>query len=312
MSTAAEFCRQALRSAVAQLPSFQPDTADLTQLRCALLLYQLSDRQHWLQRLRDACRVQDFPGLEPTARGAWLELLCDAWVVDANGPFRGNAAQLSALPCSGPQAINGLLRYWRITGEASFKEHALQLLKELDNTTGPAHAAAMLAGYRATGAQELLDEARRRLARPRPETLTIGWWPLARDLLDWGAEDVVDYVQSWPNGAPPPAAQICGLAPILLPILELKIRWWEASELDEGYVAEAVTFPYPAMRMRLERRDSPGQVYFEPSLGGNHYQQLEDAGIVASLLEQMVSEVDRQGILHGARRRTSRRPIGRQ
>ena len=64
-----------------------------------------------------------------------------------------------------------------------------------------------------------------------------------------------------------------------------------------------MTFPYPALRLRFERMELPGQVRFAPSLGGEQREPLEDAGVVATLLSHLVDEVDRQSVVTATRAR---------
>ena len=108
---------------------------------------------------------------------------------------------------------------------------------------------------------------------------------------------------------PAPQDIVPALAPLCLPPLDLEVRWWDARELEEGYVAEAVTFPYPALRLKFVRRTSPGQVVFASCLDGEPREILEDAGIITSLLSNLIDEVNRQAVVNPPRTRLGKGTI---
>ena len=310
-------CRQALREAIPSLAEASPITASVQHLRAWLVLYQITEKHHWLDLLRSGCSATRLRALTPAERGDWLRLCCDGWVIDAAGPFRDAANRLSAQALEGDGAVEGLLRNWRITGDGSFRDRALAQLPpaaEIGTIAAVdtfAAAAALYAAYQASGDQSQFDAALRPFAECSPADLPLRWWPLAWDVLDWDHELVAPTVQSWQQAPPPPEDIVPALAPLCLPRLDLEVRWWDAHELNEGYVAEAVTFPYPALSLRFLPREGPGQVLFAPRLGGEAREALEDAGVVASLLHMLVDEVDRQAAVNPPRSRRSKGTIRR-
>jgi len=306
-----ELCRQALRAAVPALTRASPAEASAQHFRAWLALYQITEKQRWLDLLRDACSSARVRTIDPENYGEWLRLFCDGWVVDAAGPFRGAANDLSGLVVDGIQAVPGLLRNWRITGEGTFRDRALDQLPNRPGADFEA-AAALHAAYHATGDEDLLDAARAPFTACSPADVPLRWWPLACDILDWDDEVLAGTVQTWGDKAPPAHDIIPALAPICLPRLDLEVRWWDARELDEGYVAEAVTFPYPALRLRFVRRGGPGQVLFAPFLAGEAREELEDAGVIASLLRHLMDEVDRQAVVNPPRGHLGRGTIRRR
>ena len=306
-----EVCRETLRSAVPALASTNSEETGAQHFRSWLALYQITEKQRWLNLLRDAGSATRQRSLSATDYGEWLRLFCDGWVVDAAGPFRGAANGLSGQTLEGASAVPGLLRNWRITGEDRLRDRALVQLP-----TSPAAdfeaAAALHAAYHATGDERHLDAARVAFANCTPADIPLRWWPLAWDILGWDDELIAGTIENW-GSTPPPAHDIIpALAPICLPRLDLEVRWWDARELDEGYVAEAVTFPYPALRLRFVRRESPGQVVFVPSLAGERRERLEDAGVIASLLRHLMDEVDRQAVVNPPHKHLGRGTIRRR
>ena len=306
-----EICREALRAAVPALARTNAAETSTQHFRAWLALYQITEKQRWLDLLRSSGSTASQRSIPSEDYGEWLRLFCDGWVVDAAGPFRGAANNLSAQTLEGALAVPGLLRKWRITGESRFRDRALVQLP-----TGPAvdfeTAAALHAAYHATGDERNLDAARAPFANCTPADVPLRWWPLAWDILGWDDELIACAIESWGSEPPPAHDIIPALAPICLPRLDLEVQWWDARELDEGYVAEAVTFPYPALRLRFVRRESPGQVLFAPFLAGEPREQLEDAGVIASLLRHLMDEVDRQAVVNPPRSHLGRGTIRRK
>jgi len=302
---ATELCREALRRAVPALEA-APARTTSQHLRSWLVLYQLSEKQRWLEKLRSAVTGRSLARVPEEERGAWIRLCCDCWVIDAAGPFRDAVRTLlEALP-PGAGAVPALLRNWRITGNGSYRLQALEQLPAAPTPGDFAAATAYRAAYHATGSPEHLDAARLSLGAATAADIPLRWWPLAWDVLDWTAADLVDEVAGWTASTPPAEEVVPAVAASCLPSLDLRVLWWDSRELQEGYVAEAVTFPYPALRLRFERMNSPGQVRFAPSLGGQDREALEDAGVIAPLLSHLVDEVDRQGVVNAARSRPGR------
>ncbi len=304
-----EICRRALRAAIPPLAEANPATATSQHLRSWLALYQITEKQHWLDLLRAASST--ITSLSTEHRGEWLRLCCDGWVVDASGPFRAAANSLGATPLYGTSAVPGLLRNWRITGEPKFRDQALAQLP-LNAAVGDFEGATALhAAYHATGEEHHKEAAMAAFEGLGPKEIPLRWWPLAWDILGWNAELVAPTIESWQEQAPAAEDILPALAPLCLPRLDLEVHWWDARELEEGYVAEAVTFPYPALSLSFIRRLGPGQVFFRPLLDGEARDILEDAGVVASLLNHLVEEVNRQSVVNPPRERLGRSAIRR-
>jgi len=244
--------------------------------------------------------------LPPEQRGEWTKICCDCWVIDASGPFRGAVSTLLRELPGGPAAVPALLRNWRITGDRSYAKRAFEQLPEPPASGAFEDAAAYLAAYHARGNPEHLLAASAAFDGANAADIPLRWWPLAWDVLDWTPADLSEAVAQWSTVAPAPEDVLPALAAATLPALDLRVLWYDALELEEGYVAEAVTFPYPALRLRFERSEGPGQVRFAPSLGGEQREQLEDAGVVATLLSHLVDEVDRQSVVNTTRVRPGR------
>lgn len=304
-----EACRETLRLAVSALTKENGGQNTSQHLRAWLALYQITEKKRWLDLLRGASSAASLDSLSPEERGEWLRLCCDCWVIDAAGPFRAAANKLAADKLSGTRAIPGLLRNWRITGETRFRDQALAQLPAKAAESGFDEAAAFHAAYHATGDEQHLEAARAPFTDCSPTDVPLRWWPLAWDILHWDAQQVAETVASWQDGMHPAHDIVPALAPICLPPVDLEVRWWDARELEEGYVAEAVTFPYPALRLQFVRRTSPGQVVFASRLDGEPREILEDAGIIASLLSNLIDEVNRQAVVNPPRTRLGKGTI---
>ena len=306
---ALEVCRKALRTAVSALTKESSGLSTSQHLRSWLALYQITEKKRWLDLLREASSASVLSSLSPEDRGEWLRLCCDCWVIDAAGPFRGAANTLSSHDLRGTRAIPGLLRNWRITGESRFRDQALVQLPARPAGEAFDEAAALHAAYHATGNERHLEAAKAPFLGLSPADVPLRWWPLAWDILSWDALRVAETVAKWQDDMPPAHDIVPALAPICLPPIDLEVRWWDARELDEGYVAEAVTFPYPALRLQFVRRNSPGQVVFASHLDGEPREVLEDAGVVASLLSNLIDEVNRQAVVNPPRTRLGKGTI---
>jgi hypothetical protein len=304
--SARESCREALRQAVPALEAAAPAQASSQHLRAWLTLYQLTERRGWLDKLRAAVSPHALSKLPAEQRGEWIRICCDCWVVDAMGPFRGAVSSLLRELQGGPAAVPALLRNWRITGDRSYAERAFEQLPASPGVGAYAAAAAYLAAYHARGKPEHLHAAAAAFEGAAPADIPLRWWPLAWDVLRWSPTDLSDAIAPWVESAPAPEDVLPALVAASLPAIDLQVLWYEPRELEEGYVAEAVTFPYPALRLRFQRMDVPGQVRFAPSLDGEEREPLEDAGVVATLLSHLVEEVDRQSVVGATRARPGR------
>ena len=94
-----------------------------------------------------------------------------------------------------------------------------------------------------------------------------------------------------------------------LPLLQLEVQWWLESELHEGPVAEAVTFPWPALELTFSKLEERDQVRFTPQLDGHVFETILDAGVIGAGLSEILSQADRSPFLEaaGMRRRSLRR-----
>ena len=100
-----------------------------------------------------------------------------------------------------------------------------------------------------------------------------------------------------------------GPASLGLPRLVLEIEWWIERELYEGPVAEAITYPWPALEVRFSKLASRDQVRFVPTIDGTRFPVIDDAGAVGAGLASLLSDVDKSAFLEaaGRRRRSLRR-----
>ena len=78
-------------------------------------------------------------------------------------------------------------------------------------------------------------------------------------------------------------------------------------ELREGPMAEAATFPWPALRLRFTRLSVIDQIHFEARFAGGAAEELEDVGVVSPWLESIVARTDRGPLLDGAPPRMRRK-----
>jgi len=288
----------AFRDAAARL---QPGTAGLPRsadvLRSWLVIHRVRKHLSWLEAAE-----QLVDAAEPTP--AWLAVLCDGWVVRASGGFRGAAeALLPRLPDS-PDAVAALLRYWRITGRPDAFDRARALVPTAPTT--PDEAAANYALWCATA-----DVEQRRLATDALDGLSFAdlpfrHWAMLADLRDLprGPQDAADAVATRPlSDAADAAARVQPLAALTLPVLQVEVRWWLESELQEGPMSEAATFAWPAVRLRFARLTVRDQIRFGAHLDGDDRGELEDAGVVGPWMESLVEELDLGGLIGEVQRR---------
>jgi len=71
-------------------------------------------------------------------------------------------------------------------------------------------------------------------------------------------------------------------------------------------MAEAATYPYPALRLHFTRLEERDQLRFVPRLEGETLETVYDVGVVGAALEIILEDVDRSGLLDGASRRRGR------
>lgn len=232
---------------------------------------------------------------------AWLAACCEGWVQRATGPFRRIADRLVDHVEPAPAAVPAWLRYWRITGRRTWRDRAMEAVPEELEPGDVVGAAACWAAFRATADTALADRARaalRPLATPRAP---VERWSLLADALDLGAGAFEAPV---PDASPRAAAeQLLGSAAVGLPVLEVIADWYLDVELTEGPVAEAATFPWPALRLRFERLPIRDQVRFRPFVDGIEGETLLDAGVISSLLENLVGDIDRGPFVGAVRKR---------
>ncbi len=225
----------------------------------------------------------------------WVLTCCSGWVQRASGPFRGAADRLVPRLSDDVRAVPALLAWWRITGQRAPRDRALRIAAEA--TTGLPAARALHAAWLATAD----DSLRQRALDALPGASDPRTWPLASDLSpdqDWDPALLAPLA---------PADRLLAVAPLAAPPLHLKVAWFIPEELAEGPMAEAATFPWPALRIRfvpLPRRD---QLRFTARLGEGPVEELEDVGVVAAWLEEVTRAADRGPLLDGTPARTRRR-----
>jgi hypothetical protein len=221
-------------------------------------------------------------GLPLDERADWLMLACEGWVRRAAGPFRALADRLADRIPDDLRAVAPLQRYWRISGRSRWRERLLGIAADARNGGGAASLATADDGW--------LADARRAVGGLDPDACPVADWPLLAELRGLGVEDFGAAMASWPATEPGPSAAdvVRAGAALLLPELRLRVQWWIAAELAEGPVSEALTFPWPSLRVQFERLPDLDQVRIVPSLAGRELPVIEDVGVVASALGRIV------------------------
>ena len=261
------------RAAERALTSGRPDSP--ATLRALVILHTLRGGSTWLG-LAVALAERS---LDDPAR--WMRAACEAWVVRAD-PFGAWIREAVEHLPPGATGAADRLRAWRVTGRRALLDDALEALPA---TTLPALARAELLHlvWLATADEGLRAEAAALL--PALGHLPLAAWPLAADLLDLALSDLPPVPEA------PPEEVVPALAPLLLPPLELRVRHARPAELREGPVAEAITFPYAALRVRFAPHDGDHQVDFTPVTRQGVGETLDDVAVVSAMLEQVTTDL---------------------
>lgn len=218
----------------------------------------------------------------------WVLACCEGWVQRASGPFRGAADLLIPRLVDSVQAVPALLAWWRITGQRAPRDRALRIAEQA--TTGLAAAQALRAAWLATADDALRLRAITALDAPTAPAA----WPFAADLVPDADHDLALLEPL------APADRVLFTAPVAAPPLHLEVAWFIAEELAEGPMAEAATFPWPAVHIRFVRLPHRDQLRFSARLGDGPVEHLEDVGVVAAWLEEVTRAADRGPLLDAA------------
>ena len=300
----------AFRAAAADIDPTRGRPAEVSAdlLDAWLVVHAVRGQARWLEAaLQAADALEKSPALPSGDAARWLSVACSGWVLRASRGFRGLADRLAEAVPPGPASVAPLLRYWRITGLRRIYDRALGQLPDSVQEGDFVAGAAAWAAYLATARPELADQARRGFQLD-PADVPLRYWPAmaaARDLGPDAAKGALDRMDASPAE---PAALLPAVACLALPILRLRVDWWIDSELREGPMAEAATYPYPALRISFDKLPMRDQLRFTPSLDGEVLETIVDAGVVVVGLEMIVEDVDRSGLLEsaGRGRRSSR------
>ena len=295
----------AFRAAADDLGGRDVERSTGAELRARLVLHQVRKGTRWLEEALRAVEAADLHGASEGSAPDRLFACCEGWVLRAVGPFRPAADARLAEIVDGPDAVPALLRYWRITGNRTVLERALAAVPESSSAGDATVGAACWAAFQATADDALLERARASIPRD-PAQVAVKHWPVVAHVHGLEPDDFADAVDGWE--AHPPAAEdvIPTCAMLALPPLVVDVQWWYQSDLFSGPVAEAATFPYPGVRLRFRRLPHSAQAVITPILAGEATDPLEDIGVIAALIDDVVSHVDRTALRDAPRRR--RRP----
>lgn len=270
------------------------------QVEAWLTIEAIRGQTRWM----DATIAAAQPGalLAEASKAEWLLAWCRAWVSRAAPAFRKHADRLAPSLGTEPSSVAPLLAYWRITGRRRWLDSALDALPAEAVPGDLVAAEAFRQAWRATAGDEF--RARACSCYDDPRALPLAALPGAAELLgrDWLDEDLLDPLLD--SASPEDTVQAA--AALGLPLLRVTVQWWLETELREGPVAEAATFPWPALELSFERLDERDQVRFVPEFDGRAFEPIVDAGVVGAGLTEILREADRSLFLEaaGARRRS--------
>ena len=247
--------------------------------------------------------AEDGANRASASASAWLHAWCKAWGSRAVPGFRQEADRLAPTLPSEPSSVPAWLAYWRSTGRAEWLNRALAALPSEPSPGDLELAEALRQAWRATASDDLAKAAGRSYGDLSQVPL-IGL-PGACELLGREGLDP-DHLETLLETAAPEET-IISTAALGLPLLELEIQWWIERELREGPVAEAITYPWPALEVRFSKLDQRDQVRFVPRLDGVEFPVIDDAGVVGAGLSGLLSEADRGPFLEAAGTRHRRK-----
>jgi hypothetical protein len=239
------------------------------------------------------------------SEAAWLHAWCRAWMSRAAPAFRRRADELAEQVAPRPESVGPLLSYWRITGGRRWLDRALEGLPEAALPGDAVIAEAFRQAWRATADPGFRSKAE--LSYGDLARLDLKALPGAAELLGRSglSEDLVAPLLE----AAEPETIVQVTAALGLPLLRVEVQWWLESELREGPVAEAITYPWPALEIRFAKLADRDQVRFQADLDGQDSLLIVDAGVVGIGLAEVLKEADRSAFLEaaGRRRRSLRR-----
>jgi len=296
------------REAAEALDPSSPSPATPASVRGQLTVYAVRGQRRWLEAA--------MAGLAGARAGAtddptdWLDAACRGWVSFADRSLRLFAEELVGQLGEGAATVPARLLYWRTTGLRWVLDGALAMTPK-DGIEGDCTTAAAAWGAYLASADEEFAVAARRGFGGGLATIPPRLWPAAAAALDLGPEDVTDEALEALRAAPP-GVRLEAAGCLAAPIIRLEVEWFVASELREGPMAEAATYPWPAVRISFRKMDDRNQIKFHPSLAGEQLETIEDAGVVAAALEHIVDESDRGGLMEGMGRRRGRSLLRRR
>jgi len=291
---------QALVRAGAQ--AFDPATTTATPavVRAWLAIQTVRVQPVWVAAASEAVQALELDTIPDDAVPAWVEACCLGWVQRASGPFRAVARRLLPRLPDDWRGAAARLGWWRITGEPGPLQAALRSLESPGDADAVGLGLALRLAWHATADEALRDRAAALLSPP----LAAGAWGAAADLHDL---DATAFADALAGADPADPDVVVGALALSAPPLHLDVHWHLADELREGPMAEAATFPWPALRLRFHPMDVRDQIRFEAHLADDAPEELEDVGVAAAWLASLVARVDRSPFLDGAAPPTRRR-----
>lgn len=307
--SALELARAAFRDGARAL---DPETflgeAPPQVVRAWLCIQTVRTQPKWVRAAADTVQdlARNLESIPDNDVADWVEVCCRGWVQQAIGPFRNAARLLLPRVTDELASVPALLGWWRITGERAPLHRALAVLRSVSSDE-PSDGIALRLGFQATADEEL----RRRGAQAfggELGRLPVTTWTAAADLLDLDVDAFAEpLAQLRVDSTASAADAVPAMAALALPTLVLEAQWWMEDELSEGPMAEAATFPWPALRLRFARLSVMDQIHFEARFAGGEAEELEDVGVVAPWLESIVARTDRGPLLDGAPPRMRRK-----
>ncbi len=283
------------------------------EVRALLTVHAVRGQRRWLDAalagLEAAAATE--PWRAATGGAAdWLDAACRGWVQRADRSLRTLAERLVGELEDDVATVPARLLYWRTTGLRWVLDGALALAPAEVAPGDAVAAAAAWAAYGATARDELAAAARVGFGGGLAD-VTPSSWPAAVAALDLEPEDVdADAIEA--VGEASPGDRLVAAAALVAPIIRLDVEWHVASELREGPMAEAATYPWPALRITFRPMEDRDQLRFHPSLAGEPLEMIEDVGVIAAALEHIVGESDRSALLEGMGRRRGRSLLRRR
>jgi hypothetical protein len=292
------------RAAMSIDPTLTPaESISPSRVDAWVTVYTVRGQTRWL----DAAVAAAQPGASLGAGSDqdWLQAWCAGWGSRAAPAFRQRADHLAGGLDAEPSSVGPLLAYWRITGRSRWLDLALERLPSSALPDDPIAAEAFRQAWRATADEGLRNKAA--ASYGDPAQLALGDLRGAAEILGhhWLTEDLISPLLDKAT----PETIIQATAALGLPLLRLDVHWWLESELREGPVAEAVTYPWPALELSFSKLRQRDQVRFLPELDGRPCEAIIDAGVVGVGLAEIINEADRSAFLEaaGTRRRSLRR-----